>query len=74
MKNLNVNKTITIPQQTYDVLIRDQNEYRALQAAGVDNWEGYHKVMWPELEDEEREVVSKTMEEEENANNKNSNT
>ena len=32
---------ISIPQEEYDQLIEDQKWLRALEAAGVDNWEGY---------------------------------
>lgn len=31
---------ISIPQEEYDQLIQDQKWLRALEAAGVDNWEG----------------------------------
>jgi hypothetical protein len=31
---------ITISKEEYDDLIRDQTWLRALEAAGVDNWEG----------------------------------
>lgn len=34
-------KTITIPVEDYNELVRDQNFLNALYAAGVDNWEGY---------------------------------
>lgn len=33
--------TITIPLKEYNQLIHDQEFLQALQAAGVDNWEGY---------------------------------
>ena len=32
---------IHIPQKEYDQLLADQAWLRALEAAGVDNWEGY---------------------------------
>jgi len=32
---------ISISQEKYDQLIEDQKLLQALQAAGVDNWEGY---------------------------------
>lgn len=35
---------ITISQQEYDALIEDQKILRALEAAGVDNWEGYENI------------------------------
>lgn len=31
---------ISIPKTTYDQLIKDQKWLQALEAAGVDNWEG----------------------------------
>ncbi len=31
---------ILIPKKEYDQLIRDQKWLRALESAGVDNWEG----------------------------------
>ncbi len=31
---------ISIPKETYDQLVEDQKWLRALEAAGVDNWEG----------------------------------
>lgn len=34
-------ETITIPQEEYDQLKADQNLLYTLQAAGVDNWDGY---------------------------------
>ena len=34
-------KTVTISEEDYDELIEDQRFLRALEAAGVDNWEGY---------------------------------
>jgi len=33
--------TVTITLSEYNELIEDQNFLRALEAAGVDNWEGY---------------------------------
>lgn len=32
---------IEISQEEYDQLIKDQKWLRALEAAGVDSWEGY---------------------------------
>ena len=32
---------IKISQEEYDQLIKDQKWLRALEAAGVDNWEGF---------------------------------
>ena len=34
-------ETITIKKEEYDSLIADAKFMRALEAAGVDNWEGY---------------------------------
>ncbi len=34
-------ETITIPKKEYDSLVEDAKFMRALEAAGVDNWEGY---------------------------------
>ena len=33
-------ENISLPKVTYDQLIKDQKWLRALEAAGVDNWEG----------------------------------
>ncbi len=32
---------VTIQQEEYDSLLEDSEFLQALQAAGVDNWEGY---------------------------------
>lgn len=32
---------VTIPQEEYDQLLEDQAFLYALEAAGVDNWDGY---------------------------------
>lgn len=37
--------TVTISQGEYRELKDDQNFLRALQAAGVDNWEGYDEAV-----------------------------
>ena len=34
-------KMITVLKSEYEELVRDQEFLRALEAAGVDNWEGY---------------------------------
>lgn len=34
-------KMITITEEEYDELIEDQQFLRALEGAGVDNWDGY---------------------------------
>ena len=36
---------ITITETEYDQLIKDQELLRALQNAGVDNWEGYDSAL-----------------------------
>lgn len=38
---MEADKTITILTERYKELVADQNFLRALQGAGVDNWEGY---------------------------------
>jgi hypothetical protein len=34
-------ETITIPKKEYEEMVRDQEFLRALEAAGINNWEGY---------------------------------
>lgn len=34
-------EVVTISKKDYDELVKDQEFLSALQAAGVDNWEGY---------------------------------
>ena len=46
-----VEKGITISQKEYDVLKEAEKKLGALEAAGVDNWEGYDIAM-VHLEDE----------------------
>lgn len=41
----------------YAQLLRDQRKLRALEAGGVDNWEGYGIAMEPLWADEEAEQV-----------------
>lgn len=36
-----LNETVTISREEYDSLREDAAELRRLEAAGVDNWEGY---------------------------------
>ena len=36
---------ITITQKEYDELIRASNKLLALEASGVDNWQGYDDAM-----------------------------
>jgi hypothetical protein len=39
------NDTITIFQSQYDQFVRDSKKLAALEAAGVDNWEGYGEAL-----------------------------
>lgn len=43
--------SVQIPREEYLQLARDRNKLRALERAGVDNWEFYDDAM-SELEDE----------------------
>lgn len=36
--------TVTIPKEAYERLTRQANLLEALEAGGVDNWEGYHEA------------------------------
>jgi hypothetical protein len=36
-----MDETITISKEEYEELLEDAKFMRALEAAGVDNWEGY---------------------------------
>ena len=36
-----MDETVTISQHEYDDLLSDQRMLRALEGAGVDNWDGY---------------------------------
>lgn len=38
------NKTVTIPQEEYEELLNNDLWVRALEEAGVDNWEGYDEA------------------------------
>ena len=44
-------ETVTIPKAEYDKLLKDQEWLGFLEAAGVDNWEGYDYAC--EMRDEE---------------------
>jgi len=44
--------TVTISRKEYNKLLQAQSELDALEAAGVDNWEGYSEAM-QQQEDEE---------------------
>lgn len=49
-------KTVTISNEEYESLLEDRRFLRALEAAGVDNWEGYQYAFEDEDEfDEEIE-------------------
>lgn len=43
--------SITISRKVYRELLRDRAELRRLEAAGVDNWEGYSSGL-PEIDEE----------------------
>lgn len=45
--------TITIPVEVYDALCADQKFLRALEAEGVDNWDGYDMAIERLEEDDE---------------------
>jgi len=40
-----VDKKIEITMDEYNELVKDRNRLRALEGAGVDNWEGYDVAM-----------------------------
>jgi hypothetical protein len=44
-------ETVTIPKTEYEELVRDQEFLRNLEAAGVDNWEGYEYGFGDDSED-----------------------
>ena len=51
----NDSETVTISRKKYDQLQRDSDMLNALEACGVDNWEGYsdaHKYREQQEEDE----------------------
>lgn len=45
MATANHNGTWTLGHAEYQQLLADQNRLNALEAAGVDNWEGYGHAM-----------------------------
>lgn len=49
-----MSKTVTISEVEYKALLRDQKWLNCLEAAGVDNWEGYEYAaeMLPEDDEE----------------------
>lgn len=44
MVNTTDHETVTISKEHYDELIEDQAFLSCLQAAGVDNWDGYSEA------------------------------
>lgn len=38
-------ETVTIPKIHYDALVARRDKLEALEAAGVDNWDGYSEAM-----------------------------
>jgi hypothetical protein len=46
---------ITIPLEEYTSLGRQARMYRALEAGGVDNWEGCHEALKEFYKDEDEE-------------------
>jgi len=38
-------ETVTISKKEYESLLEDSEKLSALEAAGVDNWEGYDDAM-----------------------------
>lgn len=36
---------VTIPRETYEMLLDDSDFLACLQATGVDNWEGIHDAL-----------------------------
>lgn len=36
---------VTLPLESYESLCKDSRKLTALEAAGVDNWEGYDNAM-----------------------------
>lgn len=38
-------ETVTISKEEYEILLKNTRILRALEAAGVDNWEGYDIAM-----------------------------
>ena len=41
----NMEETVTISKEEYESLLKDSEKLSALEAAGVDNWEGYDSAM-----------------------------
>ena len=54
MTNTN-DETVTIKKKTYERLLHSERTLRALEAGGVDNWDGYYYSMLDAglIEDEE---------------------
>jgi hypothetical protein len=38
-------ETVTISKKEYDALVNDQRKLDALEACGVDNWQGWDEAM-----------------------------
>jgi hypothetical protein len=38
-------ETVTISKKEYEELVKDSEKLSALEAAGVDNWQGYDNAM-----------------------------
>lgn len=45
MATINEDGTVTISEEEYNELKHDQEVLRALEGAGVDNWDGYDYAM-----------------------------
>lgn len=41
----NMEETVTISKKEYESLLEDSEKLSALEAAGVDNWQGYDDAM-----------------------------
>ena len=41
----NMEETVAISKKEYESLLEDSEKLSALEAAGVDNWEGYDNAM-----------------------------
>ena len=44
LRNVDEDGNVTIPLEVYEGLIQESRMLDALQAAGVDNWEGYSEA------------------------------
>ncbi len=50
-------ETVTIPKEEYESLLKDSDFLSALEAFGVDNWDGYHDAYLEVYGDEDEEDV-----------------